>query len=178
MEHLRKPAVIAIVGTHNSGKTTLIERLIPLLREKGLRIGSIKHTCHEDFAIDKVGTDSYRHRKAGSETVVIASEAKTVLLKEFNGPLTLDEVLELFDSEDLVLVEGYKGSILPKIEVFQAGDGARPLADRDANVLAIFSEERISGEVPVFSDSELDALVEVIEREVSRQKWPFSERMN
>lgn len=163
----KKPAAIAIVGVHNSGKTTLIEKLIPLLKARGLRVGTLKHTCHEGFEIDMAGKDTSRHRLAGSEAVAISSGEKTVLIREFKSQLALDELLGLFGSQDLVLVEGFKKSNLPKVEVFRKDLGKDPVAAQDPNLMAIYSDDPVMVAVPVFSSDRIKELVELI----GRDRW-------
>ena len=159
----RKPAAIAIVGIHNSGKTTLIEKLIPILKARGLRVGTIKHTCHEGFEIDVTGKDTFRHRSAGSEAVAISSGTKTVFIREFKSELALEELLELYESQDLVLVEGFKKSSLPKVEVFRKGLGKDPVAAEDPRLLAVYSDDAVEVGAPVFSGAQIDELADLIE---------------
>ena len=160
----RKPVAIAVVGVHNSGKTTLIEKLIPILKARGLGVGTIKHTCHEGFEIDVAGTDTFRHRSAGSEAVAISSGTKTVFVREFKSELTLEKLLELYESQDLVLVEGFKKSALPKIEVFRKELGKDPVALQDPCLLAVYSDDVVEAGVPVFSGARIAELADLIER--------------
>ena len=113
---LKHPAVLAVSGVHNSGKTTLLEILIPLLRARGLKVGVIKHDGH-DFTPDVPGTDSYRLREAGAEGVAVFSGDRYLLTEEFR--LNEQDLLALFERHgyDLVLLEGFKDSGWPKIEV-------------------------------------------------------------
>ena len=111
---LKRPAVLAVSGLHNSGKTTLLEKLLPALRSRGLKVGVIKHDGH-DFTPDVPGTDSYRLREAGAEGVAVYSGY--LLTEAFR--LTEQDLLALFERHgyDLVLLEGFKDSGWPKIEV-------------------------------------------------------------
>ena len=113
---LKRPAVLAVSGAHNSGKTTLLEKLIPLLRARGLKVGVIKHDGH-DFTPDVPGTDSFRLREAGAEGVAVFSGSRYLLTEEFR--LNEQDLLALFERHgyDLVLMEGFKESGWPKIEV-------------------------------------------------------------
>ena len=112
---LKRPAVLAVSGLHNSGKTTLLEKLLPALRSRGLKVGIIKHDGH-DFTPDVPGTDSYRLREAGAEGVAVYS-GQRYLPEMFR--LTDQALLALFERHgyDLVLLEGFKDSGWPKIEV-------------------------------------------------------------
>lgn len=113
---LKRPAVLAVSGLHNSGKTTLLEKLLPALRSRGLKVGIIKHDGH-DFTPDVPGTDSYRLREAGAEGVAVYSGQRYLLTEMFR--LTEQDLLALFERHgyDLVLLEGFKDSGWPKIEV-------------------------------------------------------------
>ena len=114
--------VVGFAGYFGSGKTTLVERLIPVLRLQGLRVSVVKH-AHHRFDIDHPGKDTYRHREAGAFEVVIASNRRLALLREFEQEtqLSVHQLLaELYEGVDWVLVEGFKDSDLLKIEVWRA----------------------------------------------------------
>jgi len=123
--------VVAFAGYSGAGKTTLVERLIPLLKQRGLRVSVVKH-AHHKFDIDHPGKDTFRHRQAGAFEVVVASDKRLALMREFEQPAQLNVhhlIAELYDGVDWVLVEGFKHSDLLKIEVWRApgeGEGARP----------------------------------------------------
>lgn len=119
--------VAGFAGYSGSGKTTLIEQIIPLLRQQGLRVSVVKH-AHHRFDIDHPGKDSHRHREAGAFEVVIASDRRLALVREFEQPaqLTVHQMLaELYDGVDWVLVEGFKESDILKIEVWRAPEPGR-----------------------------------------------------
>ena len=129
---LKHPAVLAVSGVHNSGKTTLLEKLIPLLRARGLKVGVIKHDGH-DFTPDVPGTDSYRLREAGAEGVAVFSGNRYLLAEEFR--LNEQDLLALFERHgyDLVLLEGFGDSGWAKIEVVRSsvspvGTAFQPMA--------------------------------------------------
>lgn len=112
---------IGFAGYSGAGKTTLVERLIPLLRGRGLRVSVVKH-AHHKFDIDHPGKDSYRHRQAGAFEVVAASDRRLALMREFESPRQLDVhdlIAELDPTVDWVFVEGFKHSGMPKIEVWR-----------------------------------------------------------
>jgi molybdopterin-guanine dinucleotide biosynthesis protein B len=123
--------VIAFAGYSGAGKTTLVERLIPQLKRHGLRVSVVKH-AHHKFDIDHPGKDTYRHREAGAFEVVVASDKRLALMREFERPAELKVhhlIAELYDGVDWVLVEGFKHSDLHKIEVMRTvepGQSARP----------------------------------------------------
>ena len=114
--------VVGFAGYSGSGKTTLVERLIPALRLQGLRVSVVKH-AHHQFDIDHVGKDTYRPRAAGAVEVVVASDQRLALMREFEQTVQLTVhhlIAELYEGVDWVLVEGFKDSDLLKIEVWRA----------------------------------------------------------
>ncbi len=114
--------VVGVAGFSGSGKTTLVERLIPVLRKRGLRVSVVKH-AHHRFDIDHPGKDTFRHREAGAFEVIVASDQRLALMREFevaNRPTVHQLIAELYDGVDWVLVEGFKDSDLLKIEVWRA----------------------------------------------------------
>ncbi|MGH6625550.1 MAG: molybdopterin-guanine dinucleotide biosynthesis protein B [Burkholderiaceae bacterium] len=114
--------VVGFAGYSGSGKTTLVERLIPALKARGLRVSVVKH-AHHRFDIDHPGKDTWRHREAGAFEVVVASSQRLALMREFERPAQLSVhqlIAELYEGVDWVLVEGFKDSDLPKIEVWRA----------------------------------------------------------
>ena len=135
---LKRPAVLAVGGVHNSGKTTLLEKLLPALRGRGLKVGVIKHDGH-DFTPDVPGTDSYRLREAGAEGVAVFSGNRYLLTEEFR--LNEQDLLALFERHgyDLVLMEGFKESGWPKIEVVRSAISKEP---------ASFEPLAVVGDVP------------------------------
>ena len=114
--------VVGFAGYSGSGKTTLVEQLIPVLKSRGLRVSVVKH-AHHSFDIDQPGKDTHRHRGAGAFEVVVASQNRLALMREFERPsqMTVHQLIaELWDGVDWVLVEGFKSSDLLKIEVWRA----------------------------------------------------------
>ena len=138
--------VIGFAGYSGSGKTTLVERLIPVLKLHGLRVSVVKH-AHHKFDIDHPGKDTWRHREAGAFEVVVASDKRLALIREFEQPaqLSVHQLLaELYDGVDWVLVEGFKHSDLLKIEVWRAPQAGEPARGaryvEDAFVTAIATD--------------------------------------
>jgi molybdopterin-guanine dinucleotide biosynthesis protein B len=155
------PAVICVVGRSQSGKTTLIEKLIPVLKKRGYRIGTVKHT-HHVFDFDKTGKDSSRHKDAGAETVVIASPGKIAMVKNDHEG-TLDGLVNYFDDLDLVITEGYKREKKPKIEVVRAARHTKPLLQDDRQLMAVVTDVDMHLKVPVFGLEEINLLADFIE---------------
>ena len=139
--------VVGFSGYSGSGKTTLVERLIPVLRLKGLRVSVVKH-AHHHFDIDHAGKDTYRHREAGAFEVVVASNRRLALMREFERPMALSVhhlIAELYEGVDWVLVEGFKESDLLKVEVWRAGMAkpARYMEDDFIVAIATDSPEQL-----------------------------------
>lgn len=136
-----KIPVLCFVGRSNTGKTTLIEKLIPLLKSRGIRVATIKHHNH-DFEIDRKGKDTYRHKKAGAHLSMIVSPKKLALVEDVTDDLGLEAILDRYVRDvDLVIVEGYKKGSVPKIEVYQCQPDLRPLAADDEDIFAIVSDK-------------------------------------
>ena len=155
------PQMISIVGRSQSGKTTLIEKLIPALKHRGYRIGTIKHS-HHIFDFDKTGKDSWRHKDAGAETVIIASPGKIAMVKnDYLG--SLDGLKKFFDDLDLIITEGYKKEDKPKIEVVRAARHADVLLENDKHLVAVVSDVELQLNVPVFDLEDVDRLADFIE---------------
>jgi molybdopterin-guanine dinucleotide biosynthesis protein B len=131
--------VVGFAGFSGSGKTTLVERLIPALKLRGLRVSVVKH-AHHKFDIDHPGKDTYRHREAGAFEVVVASDMRLALIREFERPaqLTVHHLIaELYEGVDWVLVEGFKESNLLKIEVWRPEAGKPALYSEDDFIVAV-----------------------------------------
>lgn len=114
--------VLSFVGRSGSGKTTFLEKLIPLLVARGYRVGALKH-AHHMVEIDKPGKDSYRLREAGAVEVVANAPNLLALIRKQKTDLPLEEALGYFRTVDIVLVEGCKGEDLPRIEIFRKEAG-------------------------------------------------------
>ncbi|MEN9904292.1 MAG: hypothetical protein RLZZ555_857 [Pseudomonadota bacterium] len=133
--------VFGIAGHSGMGKTTLLERLLPELRARGLRVSLIKHS-HKDIEIDRPGKDSYRLREAGCQEVLLLGQQRWALMHELRGAdePPLDYLLDRLQACDLVLVEGFKGGDFPKLEVWRAGPGRSPLAGDWPGIIGIASD--------------------------------------
>ncbi len=133
-ERRNKPYVVAISGVKNSGKTTFIQGLIPMLKESGYKVGTIKHDGHE-FECDVEGTDSYKHRASGADGIAIFSSTKYMMIEQKEN-MTEEILLEQFKGYDVVLLEGFKYSNHPKIELIRKGNSKESVCDKDT-ILAV-----------------------------------------
>lgn len=115
------PAVL-FLGRQNSGKTTLMEKAIRCLTERGLAIATLKHHGHPDFTIDVPGKDSYRHREAGARSTAILSSGRFALTRDLDREMGLFDALSLMTDYDLVLIEGFRGAGLPAIELMRSAN--------------------------------------------------------
>jgi molybdopterin-guanine dinucleotide biosynthesis protein B len=158
------PQVVSIVGKKNTGKTTLIEKLIPELKHRGYRVGTIKHDTH-GFEIDHEGKDTWRHKLAGALTVVISSPQKLSLIKDVDRETRLDAIIEAyFQDLDLVITEGYKKAAKPKIEVYRSTTNKQPLhlKGESETLIAVMSDVRLDLGVPNFDINDVVGLADFI----------------
>lgn len=159
--------VLGFAAYSGTGKTTLLVKLIPLLRDQGVRVALIKH-AHHDFDIDIPGKDSYRLRKAGADQVLVASDKRLALIKEIvaNTDPQLDELINELDLDkvELVLVEGFRHVPFPKIELHRPSSGKEFIFPHDSNVIAVASDELIdTGELPLLDINRPGNLVKFIQ---------------
>ena len=158
-------SVIGIVGWKDVGKTYLVTEIIKLLVAKNYRVGSIKH-AHHDFNIDKPGTDSFKHRESGSSQVIISSSKRWAKINENidNREKSLKELIEEFENIDIIIVEGFKNEIHPKIEIIT--NNVEISNSKINNVIAIVSDVMLNSNTPVFKKNEIKSLVEFIIKKI------------
>jgi len=156
------PPIISVVGKSDTGKTTLLEKLIPELKERGFKVATIKHNVH-GFDIDTPGKDSWKHAQAGADAVVIASSDKIGIAKHTDRELTLDEITgQYLNDVDIVITEGFKQSDKPKIETHRASVANELLCSKE-ELIAVVTDTQLDVEgVPRFSFSEAGKLAELI----------------
>ncbi len=155
------PAIVAIVGASESGKTTLIEALIANLKSRGYRVATIKHVPRE-LSFDRPYKDSWRHIRAGSEATLIVSAGQAVLVKPTLSELSLNEAARLLGSEyDILLAEGFKQSDAPKIKVCKGSEDGSAVQLK--NVIAIVSGRQIESGVRSFSPNQVDRIADFLE---------------
>nr|WP_227309916.1 molybdopterin-guanine dinucleotide biosynthesis protein B [Acidisoma cellulosilyticum] len=133
--------VFGFAGWSGAGKTTLIRQVIAHLVAQGRRVSTIKH-AHHDFDIDQPGKDSWEHRQAGAAEVLVVSDRRWALMHELRGAAepSLPALIAKLAPADLVLVEGFKRSVFPKIEVYRAVNGKPALHPEDGSIIAIASD--------------------------------------
>lgn len=153
-----KPAVIAVSGVKNSGKTTFIEHIIPLLTLKGLRTAVIKHDGHS-FTPDVEGTDSFRIRKAGAVATAVYCEQHYMIVQ--NQSVSEQDLMAQFTDVDLIICEGLKKSRYKKFEIVRQGNSEESVCDRDT-LLAVVSDLDKAFTVPRIGLNEYHAAVELI----------------
>ena len=156
--------IVSIVGKSDSGKTTLIEKLIPILKKRGYRVATIKHDVH-GFEMDREGKDTYRHFHSGAEGVLISSPKKMALIKRVEQTPALDELVDRFYPDmDLVITEGFKRLDKPKIEVFRSAIHAEPLCTAADNRVALASDIPLEADCPRFDIDDVEAIADFIEK--------------
>ncbi len=155
------PQVISVVGNSESGKTTLIEKLIFELTQRGLRIGVIKHT-HHGFDVDQKGKDSWRHKKAGAKTVIASAPGQIMMLKEDRNSESISALEKYFDGLDLVITEGFKKKNRPKIEIFREEIHNSPVCKADKYLVAFVSDSEMDLDVPRFKTNAIREISDFI----------------
>jgi len=164
------PPVISIVGASDVGKTTLIEKLIPELKKRGYRIGVIKH-AHRGFTVDQQGKDSWRHKAAGADAVMVASNGRIALLKDEPGH-TLEGLEKYFGDLDLVITEGYKHADKPKIEVLRKAVSRIPVCRNTDQLMAVVTDADVTVAVPTFGLEDIEPLADLIEKRFPKEERP------
>lgn len=153
-----KIPIVSFIGWSGSGKTTFIEGLIPELKSRGLRVAVVKHDAHK-FDLDREGKDTWRFANAGAEAVAISSPEKAAVM--YYRPVELDELLGHISGVDLIIVEGWKSSSLPKIEVHRLAN-EKPMYESPKNLLALVTDAHIQTDTPVFTLSDYTAMADFL----------------
>jgi molybdopterin-guanine dinucleotide biosynthesis adapter protein len=157
--------IYGVIGWKNSGKTSLMERLVADSTARGFSVSTVKHV-HHAVDLDQPGKDSFRHRQAGAREVVLASADRFALMVEHRGPEPeLPAILARLAPVDLVLVEGYKRDSHPKLEVWRAETGQPMIQHDDPRVRAVATDAALSLPVPVLDLNDTGAVADFILRE-------------
>ncbi len=158
--------VVSFVAKSGTGKTTLMEKVVTLLKARGYRVGAVKHDAH-NFDIDHPGKDSYRLTAAGADTMLIASGEKLALVKKLDEPPAIEELLATYFTDmDIVLTEGFKKSTLPKIELHRRNCSDSLLCRGNEPVpglLAVASDEPLELDVPCLDINNAGMVADFIE---------------
>jgi molybdopterin-guanine dinucleotide biosynthesis adapter protein len=148
-----------VAASSNSGKTTLIEKIVPILKARGLRVAVIKHASG-GFDLDKPGKDSWRFQQAGADSVILVGPDRVALLKKIEHGPSLKELEQLAGDVDIALYEGFKESAKNKIEVFRHGvSGEYPLSLNDPSYIALVSDRPFSVTIPQFNINDAEGVV-------------------
>lgn len=156
-----KIPLFSIVGAHNSGKSTLLIKLVDELKKRGYRIGIIKHSRH--FELDKPGKDSWRYRELNAGPVVLAGPKQMIFFRSWEAEWEPEDIAQDFKDVDLVITEGYKRGKRPKIEVFREGI-SEDLVCKPEELLAVVSDNRKDWGIPVFGTEEIIELADFVEK--------------
>ena len=155
------PPIVAIIGKSGSGKTSLIQKLVPELRSRGYRVATIKH-IHHNVTLDQPDKDSWRHVQAGSEATAIRSHDRVVVIRPVTKPATVEQIAYyLGEGYDIVLAEGFKESEAPKIEVHRKSVG--PLFTDIKKLVATVTDEPLPTNTRQFSPEDIKGLADLLE---------------
>jgi molybdopterin-guanine dinucleotide biosynthesis protein B len=161
--------IVSIVGRSNTGKTTLIEKLIPELKRRGYRVATIKHNIH-GFDIDHEGKDSWRHKMAGALMTVIASPQRVAVIEDVTRDYELEELRDQYiRNVDIVISEGFKANPHPKIEVVRAELSHEPICTKEDNLIAVVSDRPLDRGVPCVDIDDVRSLVDLIEERLFKR---------
>lgn len=154
---------MSIVGRSNTGKTTLIEKLIPELRRRGHRVATIKHNIH-GFAIDHEGKDSWRHKEAGARLTVVASPHSVAVIEDVDRDFELAELRDRYIRDvDIILSEGFKRNPHPKIEVVRSEMKHDPICSPEDNLMAVVTDKPVDRGVPCLDIDDIRSIADLIE---------------
>jgi molybdopterin-guanine dinucleotide biosynthesis protein MobB len=156
--------IYGVTGWKNSGKTTLVERLVAEITGRGISVSTLKH-AHHAFDVDQPGKDSHRHRAAGARQVLVSSANRWALMTENRGAPepALETLLAQLAPVDLVLVEGWKRDRHPKLEACRAATGQDLIAAGDETIEAVASDAPLDGlEMPVFPLNDVAGIADFI----------------
>lgn len=160
---------ICLVGRSSSGKTTLIEKLIPELKRRGYRVGTIKHHSHPGFEIDVPGKDTWRHAQAGSDHVIIAAPDKIASIRRPLREPDFAGLIALMDDVDIVLVEGFKRAGTWRIEIVRAERSVEPICLPE-ELIAVVTDVDLALDLPTFGLEEIAGLADLIEERFLRSR--------
>ncbi len=160
--------IVSIVGKSNSGKTTLIEKIIFDMVGRGWRVATIKHNKH-GFSIDHEGKDSYRHKKAGALTTVVSSPHQLALIQDVDHDHSFEEIRDKFiTGVDIIITEGFKVNDYPKIEVYRSELKREMISKKADGLIALAADVKLDAGVPCFDINDPKTIVDFIEEKFLR----------
>src|SRR5215210_7591138 len=161
--------ILAFVGRSNSGKTTLIERVIPELVLAGYKVATVKHAGH-GFDLDTEGKDSWRHKRAGASSVMVLSKGSMAMFADVSDQMKIEEVRDRFldHTYDLIIAEGWKHEHYPKIVIVREQIGEIPISTE--GLLAVVSDKAIDLHVPLFDLDDVIGVAALIMRQFPRSR--------
>ncbi|MEW6584579.1 MAG: molybdopterin-guanine dinucleotide biosynthesis protein B [Nitrospirota bacterium] len=161
--------IISIVGRSNTGKTTLIGKLVPEFCRRGYRVATIKH-APGGFDIDREGKDSWRHRKAGAYKTILVSATELVLMEVFEREYSVDELVDLYVKDaDVVFLEGHKNDPYPRIEMLRKDVDPLPRDGMEHLWIAVVGDKGNDAGVPYFQMEEIHKLADLLEEKYLRR---------
>jgi molybdopterin-guanine dinucleotide biosynthesis protein B len=161
--------IISILGRSNTGKTTLIEKLVPELSRRGYRVAAIKHAAG-GFEIDREGKDSWRYKKAGVYKTILISPNELALMEVFEREYSVEELIELYIKDaDVVLLEGHKDNPYPKIEMLRKDVEPLPRNRKEHQWIAFVGDKSQDAGIPHFHVDEIQKLADFLEERYLRR---------
>lgn len=160
--------IVSIIGKSNSGKTTLLEKIITDLVGRGYRVATIKHNRH-GFNIDHEGKDSYRHKKAGAHTTVVSSPHQLALIQDVDHDHSFEEIRDRFIHDaDIILTEGFKVNDYPKIEVYRSELKRELISAKEDGLIAVAADVKPDVDVPWLDINDAKTVADFIEKKFLR----------
>lgn len=151
----------AIAGFSNSGKTTILEKLIREMAHRGLCVGTIKHDVH-GFEMDRPGKDTWRHKQSGASTTIISSPRQIGMVKDVDHDNDPFELAALMPDVDLILLEGYKSADIPKVEIVRSAVSRKLFCAADPNLMAVVTDSTHAVDVPCFGHEEISGITDFL----------------
>ncbi|MDP1947655.1 MAG: molybdopterin-guanine dinucleotide biosynthesis protein B [Nitrospirota bacterium] len=168
--------IVSFVGRSNSGKTTLIERVIPELVRAGYKVATVKHAGH-GFDLDTEGKDSWRHKRAGASSVMVLSKGSMAMFADVSDQMTVEEVRDRFldHTYDLIIAEGWKHEGYPKIVIVREQVGEIPVSSE--GLLAVVSDKPIDLSVPLFGLDDVAGVAALIMKQFPKLQSPLEHEL-
>jgi molybdopterin-guanine dinucleotide biosynthesis protein B len=168
--------IVSFVGRSNSGKTTLIERVIPELVRAGYKVATVKHAGH-GFDLDTEGKDSWRHKRAGASSVMVLSKGSMAMFADVSDQMTVEEVRDRFldRTYDLIIAEGWKHEGYPKIVIVREQVGEIPVSTE--GLLAVVSDRQVDLSVPLFGLDDVVGVAALIMKQFPKSQSPLEHEL-